>query len=599
MYYSHSKTNFEYQFPENQFSEDTFQALSPYIDTRHFSINKIPQITKAVLVAKAKWCDLKNQGVEKPKVVIQEANGDQWIDHKGNPVNFNHWKHYKNKFWSPESTSRTNKKQNIIQPCLDGDELHYYMCRAKAGKKLVYGDLDIHNEYQDDLDDAIFALKKLFGDDVFYRHSHRGYNAWLKIADAPAAKEYNAALSWAERVLSDLFAQRKIKTSFEIKGRSAWGEVQSFNDTLTTVAKLPCWNHHYPCNRKDNDDRWNYRRLEEFNNKPDIKWKQFIWLIKLIESKLDPVKVREGKQYLATFKQKPIVVADVDEQPTLLCSPVKTGEMPTPKKVSDISKPPDGEVFPKASPKSLDDIRNITDAWLKDRLFAFNCNRRAKRPLSAEELLSEDRKYHIYNGEWEDGLLNRINRYTAIAPFAARNFDIEKCGNKSQRPLLDANIKHWKSKAHLFAKVAIGYVGKKAIKIDHSTLIALTAMIQTVSKANGDCPRDSIQGWWEELAAEGKLPVWHSDTYTAARSVLLRYRLICIDHLRYQHVPDARGQCKGIWIKQEKEVGERNYDYPDYLSITYSLFSSYNGYNVVTSAKNCSITESNLCNAPP
>ena len=109
---------------------------------------------------------------------------------------------------------------------------------------------------------------------------------------------------------------------------------------------------------------------------------------------------------------------------------------------------------------------------------------------------------------------------------------------------------------------ALGYVGQRAKQIERPVLIALTAIIQTVSKPDGDCPRDSIQGWWEELAGENKLPAWDTDIYTAARSILVRYRIICIDHHRYQYVPDAKGQCKGIWIREQEIVGERNYSFP-------------------------------------
>tara|TARA_R110002126_G_scaffold133863_4_gene277970 strand:- start:1907 stop:3604 length:1698 start_codon:yes stop_codon:yes gene_type:complete len=262
----------------------------------------------------------------------------------------------------------------------------------------------------------------------------------------------------------------------------------------------------------------------------------------------------------------------------------------------------------KISSKSLAEIRSIPDAWQKNQLFACYCNRLAKRPLTADELLVEDHKHHIYNGEWSDGLSKRIDRYKRIAPYAARTFDPKKCGgNKKQRPILDANILLWKSKQHKFCKTSIGYVGSRATKVDRYLQVLLTAIIETVSKENGDCPRDSIQGWWEELAAEGKLPVWHSDTYTAARSVLKRSGIICVDDDRYYYVPGAeKGQCKGQWIKPENEVGERNYSYPDYLTITYLLYYKeqekqqvLNGYDVVSFSNLGSIADIDSQRPPP
>lgn len=113
-------------------------------------------------------------------------------------------------------------------------------------------------------------------------------------------------------------------------------------------------------------------------------------------------------------------------------------------------------------------------------------------------------------------------------------------------------------------------VGKRVKQVERPVLIALTAIIQTASKTNRDCPRDSIQCWWEELAADNELPAWSVDLNTAARSILARYKIIGIDHKRWQYVPDAKGQCKGIWIREQELVGERNYSYP--TPVYYSLF---------------------------
>lgn len=305
------------------------------------------------------------------------------------------------------------------------------------------------------------------------------------------------------------------------------------------------------------------------------------------------MKVEEGKRYLQSFKDEGKIVV-VKEEPVVAEPPVKEPEITPPSTTlrvkSNLGLTP-------GSPKTLDQIRQIADAFVRNREFALYASRLARRPLTAEELLEQDRLHHIHNGEWDDGLAERKRRYCQIAPFVARTFDPEKCGNsESQRPILDENLSEWKSKTHLFPKIAIGYVGKRPKKIERPVLIALTAIIQTASKPDGDCPRDSIQGWWEELVAENKLPAWDTDTYTAARSVLLRYKIIAIDHKRWQYVPDAKGQCKGIWIREQETVGERNYSFPS--PSLYSLFlllPLHNGYDVDISQENgwtCPIRES-------
>src|SRR5690606_8058108 len=122
------------------------------------------------------------------------------------------------------------------------------------------------------------------------------------------AKEYNEGLARMERVLKDVFAQQRIKTSIEIKGRSVWGEMKTFEDRRSHLAKLPYWNHRYPCQRKDEDDRWNYPRMKEFNDKPDIRWKSLMAAVEQLEQMLDPVKVEEGKRYLESLKNKDKIV---------------------------------------------------------------------------------------------------------------------------------------------------------------------------------------------------------------------------------------------------------------------------------------------------
>jgi hypothetical protein len=558
---------------DHLFAGETFEAFAPYISHVCWGINKKHTITKAEFVAQNQWCEERNLGVEKPKIVIRNEKGEPWLNYEDQPIFFNYFRNYKLKLWKPDA----------IPPCLNGEEIHYFMSPARAGKKLVYLDLDNHNDWQDDLAEAIALLRDIFKDNPFYRFSHGGYNGWLKIGDAPSVHEYNAGLARMERVLCDVFAQQRIKTSIEIKGRSVWGEVKTFDDRRSHLAKLPYWNHPYPCQQKDADDKWSFPRLKEFNNKPDISWKSLMEAVDQLEQRLDPIKVEEGKRYLESLKNGGKIVVPKEEPVVETPVPVVPQSQDTP--IQDypcgITSRPLGRSancdlgLTPGSPRTLEKIRNITDAFVRNREFAFYANRQARRPLTADELLEQDRLNHIYNGKWEDGLAARTQRYRQIAPYVARTFDPEKCGNaESQRPLLDAHLRRWKGKAYLFPKIALGYVGKRPKKIERQVLIALAAIIQTVSKPNRDCPRDSIQGWWEELAAENKLPAWEVDLYTAARSILARYKIISIDHKRWQYVPDAKGQCKGIWIREQKSVGEKNYTFPSSLpSVDLPLFS--------------------------
>lgn len=551
---------------EHLFSSETFEAFAPYISHVCWGINKRHTITKAEFVAYNQWCEQRNRGVEKPKIAILDEQGEPWLNDHDQPIFFNYYLNYKRKLWTPEA----------IPPCLNGEELHYYQSPARAGKKLVYGDLDAHEEWQDDLPDAIELLKELFTDSPFYRFSHGGYNAWLKIGDAPTSKEYNSGLARLEKVLKDVFAQRQIKTSIEIKGRSVWGEVKTFDDRRSHLAKLPYWNHPYPCQQKDADDKWSFRRLDEFNDKPDIRWKSLMAAVDQLEQKLDPAKVEAGNRYLDSLNNsdKIVVSPDLKEQ-VVVGNGARSSSADAETSHAPLPNAPAGGInrdlgLTPGSPRTLDQIRQITDAFVRNREFALYANRLARRPLTADELLEQDRLHHVHNGKWEVGLAERTRRYRQIAPFVSRTFDPAKCGKAdSDRPILDGNLREWKAKAHLFPKVALGYVGKRAKPVERSVLIALTAIIQTASKTNRDCPRDSIQGWWEELAAEDKLPAWNVDLYTAARSILARYKIIAIDHKRWQYVPDAKGQCKGIWIREQELVGERNYSYPS--SALYSL----------------------------
>ncbi|MAX38401.1 MAG: hypothetical protein CME33_17745 [Gimesia sp.] len=610
-------TNLFTQFNQNAkidpLAIGTHLAFLPYIDHRHWTLadfdgsNKRPSINKAEFVARSKWCEQKNAGVDKPQVIIRRQDGTPWTDYKkGGFKKFNYELNYARKQFYRYSEEKSYIELNAytlerLTQCIRGEKTPYYMCKNMAGKKLPYLDLDCHKEWQDDLEEAIALVKSLFGDQPFWRYSMNGYNGWLKLGNAPKAEQYNKAMKRMQQVLSDVFASEKIKTEIEIKGWSSNSRlIESWQDTGTNVAKMPCWQRQAPCYRMDDKDIWNQERLNEFNALPDYDFNSLVREIETLASKLDPEKVEEGRAYLSQFddkKKKKAAEALIDIQPLQTASVISVKPVVAPDIVPEEQTKKEADKIqlplslhsstPPATPvdlslgcsatDSLDDIRKITDAFERNRLFAFWCNRKAKRPLSPDELLELDYKHNIYNGDWQEGLNNRVRRYNDIAPFAANGFDPSKCGDKSQRPILDENIKEWKSKAHIFPKVAYGYCGseenKKTIKVKRDTLIVLTAIIQTASKDNKDCPRLTIQSWWEELAEEGILPNWHTDTYIAARSILVRYKLICVDHDCYWWSPDRRGQCKRIWIREQKEVGERNYTFP------LSPLSLHKGYN--------------------
>lgn len=537
------KYEFDYDATENQLAVATADAMAPYISHQHWGINKRHRITKSEWVACTQYYELKKQGINKPKVVIRNADGSAWHNYRtGKLTHYNPFINYKSKLWGADK----------INPCINGDELHYYMSPARVGRKMAYFDLDAHDSYQDDLDDAVQLLKNLFGNVLYYRPSHRGYNGWLKFNYAPTAKDYNAVLAHTEQVLRAVFAQENIKTSIEVKGRAIWGRIEQWTDRRSHLAKLPYWNHSSPCNKKSPDDCWNFDRLEAFKTINDAVFASFESGIETLKQKLKPSTIMASKKSSDTSTE--VLQADAC---TLTAEP------------SDVC-------FEPTAIGSLEDIRNIPNAFVKNRTFTFWCNTNAGRPHTAEELLELDRQNNIYNGDWEDGLQERIKRYNDIAPFAARGFDPDKCGKPSQRPILDAALEKWRSKQHKFCKTSIGYCGNQVVKVDRSVLVGLASIIQTASKPNRDCSRDSIQGWWEEMAIEGIMPDWSVYTYTAARSVLHRSGVIGIDHDRYQYVPDGRGRCKGIWIKEDALVGEQHYCYPPQQCVNY--FALHKGY---------------------
>ena len=253
-----------------------------------------------------------------------------------------------------------------------------------------------------------------------------------------------------------------------------------------------------------------------------------------------------------------------------------SGEMPPPKEVADMINFPSG-IQAKVSSKSLDEIRNNPDAWQKNHQFALKAFREAKRPLNANELLAEDRKNHIYNGMWEDGLAKRKQRYKAIADFVSKTFDINKCGKgKKQRPEVDKKIQEWRGRSHLLNKNLtatinvrqwvddygqVQYSDGRIVKVKRDHVMRLAGIISHVSESNeNDIPRDSIKGWWQELTAEGLMPQWkqNNDYYLACRQVLIDNGWLKMNHdYSYQNNQSKKG-----WILYETDIVGSVWKYP-------------------------------------
>lgn len=64
---------------DQQFARDTFETFAPYI-SHVWGINKRHTITKAEFVAFNQWCEARNSGVEKPKIIIRDEQGRPWLN---------------------------------------------------------------------------------------------------------------------------------------------------------------------------------------------------------------------------------------------------------------------------------------------------------------------------------------------------------------------------------------------------------------------------------------------------------------------------------------------------------------------------------------
>lgn len=503
---------------QRSFAERTSDAFAGYISFEHWGINKKHAIPKALWIAKSK----KEKHPEQD-VYILNADGSPWLNKNGTPRKFGSI-HYR--YWG----------HNKIPKAINGEEKHYYMSPSRCGKKLPYLDLDAHAAWQDDLPDAIDLLKEIFKSQAYYRYSPGGYNGWIKIGDAPTDEEYNLGLSRLENVLKRIFSKKKIKTDIEIKGKSHKGTIKEWSDSRAQLAKLPYWNHQDPTQQRDADDVWDDRRLDEWESTPDIRWESLMAVCDQLEQQLEeepePVIIEEQPLTCEMFS------ADAENKSN------PSGGSTCDSKMVDLSKP---------VPSSLEEVQNLDDAFERQHLFAMWFCRQQKRVVSVEELLQAIKEYEMYRGEWSDGEENRRRRCQDILQFVAQSFDSEKCGTGEgcQRPKLDQNITNWKAKAWRLPSQ------------QRMNLIILAAIIQTASKSDGDCPRNSIQGWWEELAQDGICCGWSKDKYYAARRVLVEMGVIKIDHKRYRYIPDAKGQCKGIWINERrKSTTTADYKYP-------------------------------------
>ncbi|HCS50104.1 MAG TPA: hypothetical protein DIW81_00705 [Planctomycetaceae bacterium] len=269
---------------------------------------------------------------------------------------------------------------------------------------------------------------------------------------------------------------------------------------------------------------------------------------------------------------------DVDVQGFAL----KSSEPPT-GSANRISKP-NGRL-PKNSSQILDSIRKNPNAFDRKREFSLWLSRRLRRVPTVDEVLDAYKEHKMFNGLWEDKELKRRADFRAILPYVAKSFDASMCGHdKSQRPELDQKINLWKGRAtstfvwqtkfttiiNQKRKVdeygTVTYSNGKKRKVCGKKLPLVMAIVEQVrsDKSDGGIPRDSIQGWWEDLADEGKLPKWSIDTWQAYRQILVQIGWICVNH-DYSHRQHKAKTCK-ITYGNEPLVGTI-YTYP---SNTYS-----------------------------
>jgi hypothetical protein len=198
--------------------------------------------------------------------------------------------------------------------------------------------------------------------------------------------------------------------------------------------------------------------------------------------------------------------------------------------------------------RDLDTIRGNPDAWQRNLRFTLYFARNLRRVPTVQEMLAADRGNGIHHGSWEDGLPERTRRYQNILPFVAQTFDSAKCGRKSERPQLEERIRFWRGQAYCLTDTirstihrnrtmgesgeAVEFGVGRTFIVERPHVLYLAAILQHLVERHADrsiC-RESIEGWWTELAEEGLLPKWNKDYYLACRKVLERKGWVKIDN---------------------------------------------------------------------
>lgn len=559
---SNSKSETDY------LAKETFRILHRFIDISGWGTKRArwdedkprpkPVVTKQIKQALTEW----NNTVINPAtgyrypVFFRDENGIQTTDR------FNFFIHYHSRLWSAQQ----------IQKCFDQHQKMYYTS-SRSKLRMAYLDGDAHEPWQNS-EDSKNLFQKLFGSIPFFRSSPRGYNGWVKVICVDTAK-WNQSLKRLENAICKLRYQYRCTCDLEIKG-GANTPIKN-----AALAKLPCWNWNYPCQKHDPDDCWNISRMKEFEKKPVLTWLQWLALISKIESQLNEADVSSGKEHIGNIRLKyqkqesnpRIPQSNIQHYQREVATTKAGGRAPGKRspKVTDLYL---GMKI--TSTESLESIRKNNDAWVRDLHFTCWLTRQLKRLPTVEEALHADKQHNIYRGIWSDGLSERERRYSEHIKYIAKNYNRMLSGSGlSTRPQLDEKIREWRGRSLFISKKIVVTTGctktidqqMKQISLkgrrthvmgDH--VLQLAAIIDHVSSSHDDngIPRVSIQGWWGELAQEGQLPRWSKDYYYACRSVLVRRGWLKINH---EYLPGAKA--KTATIRFDSELVGTTYNYPE------------------------------------
>jgi len=242
-----------------------------------------------------------------------------------------------------------------------------------------------------------------------------------------------------------------------------------------------------------------------------------------------------------------------------------------------------------SSRTSLNDIRSTANAFDRKRLFTQWLSRQLRRVPTLEEVLSAYKSYKMYGGSWDDNLGKRRSDFVQIIKYVEKSFNSELCGQgKSDRPELNKEVMKWRGRmtAHFMLGKTFSVIINQTVRYDEygsrivsggkrryvngqhiSYVMGIAAYVMLTSKlGDGSIRRKSIQGWWEDLAKEGKLPAWSVDYWLACRQVLEDIGWIVVDDT-YSH-REHRSKTAEITYTDQPLVGTiylfpiTTYNYP-------------------------------------